>query len=115
MINEKLYKRLKEAAHLYKPVTYKEIIPLAGLDHLQGDVLSGALGRVLWEIVYFDHQQGRPMLSAMTLSTQSNSPGEGFFRAARDLGRFDGHSNKEKEEFLFAEMKACRDYWSKVE
>jgi hypothetical protein len=43
--------------------------------------------QILWKISTYEHQQGRPMLTAVVVLKQQNIPGHGFFELARNLGR----------------------------
>ncbi|MBZ0317128.1 MAG: hypothetical protein K8L91_11970 [Anaerolineae bacterium] len=97
-------------------VTYKEVIDFAGL-RLIGDALSGALGRVFYEVVQEDLAQDatRPMLSSIALPVGGSRPSKGFFDLARELGRLKSNNPDIEDEFWLGEVKALRAYWQNRE
>jgi hypothetical protein len=94
-------------------VFYSEVIELGGLKHLGGDALSGALGRLLYEVDQHDWTQDpeRPMLSAIAVSSQTMTPSGGFYTFARDLGKLQSKEERAELAFWLRELKALRDYW----
>lgn len=96
--------------------TYKRVIELAGLQ-LTGDALSGALGRVFYEVVQEDLAQDvtRPMLSAIALPVGGSRPSKGFFDLARELGRLKSNNPDIEDKFWLDEVKALRAYWQNRE
>jgi hypothetical protein len=83
-----LYKKLQELAKDKKLASYSEVAPLIGLDMSQEhdrDVIAQKLG----DIVFFEHEKNRPMLTALVVHHGGdNNPGEGFFSAAEKIGLF---------------------------
>lgn len=72
-----VYEKLKSAAKAGDTVSYGEIAPLLGLDmSLPED--RGEIGEVLGEISTFEHQRGRPMLSAVVVLKGIISPARDF-------------------------------------
>lgn len=83
-----LYEKLKELARDKKLASYTEISTLIGLDMSQEhdrEVIAQKLG----DIVFFEHDNNRPMLTALVVHQGGdNNPGEGFFSAAQKIGLF---------------------------
>lgn len=102
---------LLDAARNNTTINYKAVIDLAELSH-QGDALSGALGRLFYEIVQTElaRDPDAPMLSAVALPTNGNKPSNGFFELARDLGRLEVGANEDA--FWIEELNACYAYWT---
>ncbi len=106
-MHEAIYQRLLNVARNQTVVTYGDIAPLANLDMaIQDDRIE--IGRLLGDISIFEHQQQRPLLSAVVIHRVNNMPGHGFFNVARGLGLDTG-----KDEFLFfvGELRRVHDYW----
>lgn len=80
-----IFNELITAARYRGYVTYQEIAMLMGLP-LKGNYMGKELGQILGEISEAETQIGRPMLSAVAIGI-GGSPGEGFYKLARDLGR----------------------------
>ena len=85
MLHREIYERLKTFAKQEQITTYSEIAPLANLD-MENPDHRGEIGRLLGIVSTFEHQDGRPLLSAIVVHRQDNIPGEGFFELARELG-----------------------------
>jgi len=102
-----LYERLIGVARSGNYVTYAEIAPLAGLDMGNPDDRT-EIGRLLGEISTFEHQQGRPLLSAIVIHKDNNMPGQGFFNLARELHLYDGSNDLV---FFIREFQRFHDHW----
>ena len=81
-----VYSELITAARYRGLITYQEIAQLMGLP-LDGSHMGKETGHILGEISEDEHLHGRPMLSAIAVGV-SGSPGQGFFEAAKLLGKF---------------------------
>lgn len=102
MYNKAVHERLIEAAKTDEDfVFYPEVIQLAGLGHLTGDALSGALGRLFFAMIGQDFAADpkQPMLSAVAVSSTIMTPSGGFYALARDIGKL--HSTHVKQELAF--------------
>ncbi len=73
--------------------------------------MAREVGQILGEISEDEHRQGRPMLSAVAVST-SGQPGEGFYELARALGKLKSESLKESHLFWERERAAVYDEWA---
>ena len=83
-----LYEKLVELAKAKKLASYSEVAPLIGLDMSQ-EADRNEIARKLGDIVFHEHQNNRPMLTALVVHQGGyNNPGEGFFSAAEKIGLF---------------------------
>ncbi|SRR6266487_2333079 len=106
-MNQQLYERLQEVARAQNVTYYADIAPIVGLDMDSPDDRV-RIGELLGEISVFEHQHGRPMLSAIVIHREDNQPGQGFFELARQLGLFRGG---ERFVFFVQELNRVYDYW----
>jgi len=102
-----IYKKLKEVARARKLITYTDIGEKVGLR-----ANDPQLWQLLDKISRQEHEQGRPMLSAVVVQKEGEShgaPGDGFFKLARDLGVF-----REDNKYIFwvSELNVVYNYWS---
>jgi len=87
-IDATLYEKLLELAKAKKLASYSEVAPLIGLDMAQ-EKDRDEIARKLGDIVFFEHENNRPMLTALVVHQGGdNNPGEGFFSAAEKIGLF---------------------------
>lgn len=106
-------KRLVETAEAQGTITYSELGGLIGLDMSQPDQRQ-RLSKLLGRIVTAEHEQGRPILSAVAVLKGEMRPGPGFFKICRRLGVYGGSKNRGGQEvFYAAELKRVHDYWTK--
>lgn len=70
-------KKLVETAEAQKLITYSELGDLIGLDMSQIGQRQ-RLSKLLGRIVTTEHQQGRPILSAVVVRKDEKRPGRGF-------------------------------------
>ena len=109
-MSERLYLRLVEAAKARSLVTYREAAELVGLDAREPEQRA-ELSQLLRAISLHEHEQGRPLLSAVVVSQDTQIPGRGFFRLMRSLGLGD----HEDDEVLFErELSRVHEHWSHV-
>jgi len=103
-----LYRTLSQVAHRRGLVTYQDVARAAGMP------VGAASGRTLWDVLgaisTAEHEQGRPMLSAVVVGAHGQ-PGAGFFRLAGQLGRLTDHSPRAEREFWKAEVEAVYQAW----
>jgi hypothetical protein len=77
-MNQEVRKLLIDQCVKGQPIYYEEIGQILGLDlglESQRQILSKTLG----EISAFEHEQGRPLISSITIYKQKNDHGYGFF------------------------------------
>ena len=106
-MHQQIYEKLKSVAINVETAYYNEVAPLANLDMSKPDHRT-KLGKILCEISEYEHEQKRPMLSAVVILKDKNMPGKGFFDLARELGKY-----KDKDDFRFflKELVKVHDYW----
>lgn len=108
-IYQLIYQKLQELAKAEKLTTYKEISHLAGFE-TENRAEMGLLGEILHEINRQEHDQDRPLLSALVTREGGGIPGNGFFESARRLRAFEG-TDADKKPFWEAEVHRVHDFW----
>ena len=106
------YCALINAARNRGTITYKEIAEITGLP-TSGSYMAREVGQLLFEISEEERNQGRPMLSALVVSSTNNAPGPGFFGLAQDWGKFTDNSAEGKRRFWEEEKGAVYAAWRK--
>ena len=109
-IHQPIYKKLQECAKQGLQTTYSEIAPLAGLN-MDNPADRNRIAQILGDISTYEHEHGRPMLSALVVLAQEGRPGDGFFKLARSLGLYDGHTDMQDLEFFVSESEKVFSYW----
>jgi hypothetical protein len=109
-VHQEIYERLKETARNSALITYSEIAPMAGLN-MESLADRTKMGDLLGEISTYEHEHGRPMLSAVVVLSGIGYPGEGFYNLARYLGIYHGHDEFADMEFFVQEVKKVHQYW----
>ena len=89
MLCKPIYEELKRVARRQQMTRYSDIAPLAGLD-MDSPADREEMRKILGKISTYEHQNGRPMLTAVVVHKHDNIPGEGFFELARHLGLLTG-------------------------
>ena len=102
-----IYEKLRSVANGRGTITYGEIAPMAGLD-MSDPADRSQIAQILGEISTYEHEQERPMLSAVVVLHDSGLPGQGFFTLARELGVFDGH---DELAFFASELERVHHHW----
>ena len=108
IMNKAIHKKLMEVAHLQTTISYSELAPLADLD-MSRDNDRAEIGRILGEVSVHEHEEGRPMLSAV-VTHKDGDPGKGFYTLARELGVMAWRIDKLA--FWSQELRKVHDYWS---
>ena len=104
-----IYSKLITAASFRGVVSYTNVARILGIDS-PGHHMAREVGQVLGEISEDEHRVGRPMLSAVAVST-SGYPGKGFFKLARDLGRLPSTNKKDENDFWINERERVYAIW----
>ncbi len=114
-MNQILYQELLRLARNKKLAAYSEVSPLVGLS-MDIDEHREKMAALLGEIVYHEHEAGRPMLTSLVVHKgNDNNPGEGFFSIATELGYFDGSRDQiARLTFWANQVTDVHNYWSKA-
>jgi hypothetical protein len=91
-----------------RTVFYSELAPLTTYE-ANSKYFGPLIGRELDEINRIEHEQGRPLLSAVVISKEHNLPGTGFFECAKELGHFPG---RDQVTFWIHELRRVHSYWN---
>ncbi len=107
----RVYALLTEAARYRGLVTYGQVAELMGLPPI-GSNMARKTGMMLGLLVEREIACGRPMLSAVAVSSTNRQPGPGFFGIAEDQGRLKKDASAaEKRAFWEAERDRVYDEW----
>ena len=68
------------------------------------------IGRILGEISEYEHNQERPLLSALVLS-RNLQEGDGFFKLCEELGFGSYKKIKSDPAFTSIQMNRCYEFW----
>ncbi len=107
-MDKAIHKKLTEVARSQATISYSELAPLADLD-MSRDSDRAEIGRILGEISMHEHEEGRPMLSAV-VTHKDGDPGKGFYTLARELGVMARRMSTLA--FWSQELRRVHDYWS---
>jgi hypothetical protein len=107
---EAIYRRIREVAKSCGITYYSVVSPLAGLD-MGSQADRNRLSDVLDEINMNELQENNdgPLLSAVVVLKDKNIPGDGFFKLARELGRYDGNDDLM---FWLKEVRRVHDHYA---
>lgn len=108
MLRQPIYEELKRVAQRQETTTYSAIAPLAGLD-MGNSADRDAIRHILTAISTHEHQQRRPMLTAIVVHRQDNVPGHGFFELAQRLGLL--RPSADKVAFFCGEVARVHRAW----
>ncbi|MFQ5793804.1 MAG: restriction endonuclease [Candidatus Bipolaricaulia bacterium] len=111
-INEMIRARLIEAARAGQTITYSEIASMLTDSHLDVEPDLDLIERVLMTVSREEHNEGRPLLSAVVVLPESECPGERFFALAQELGAYDGVDDSR---FFSQELQRVYEYWQRTE
>ena len=106
-LREALIEAAKNARLLY----YGKAAQLLGLDMAQA-ADRGEIGRMLDAINRVEHDEKRPLLSAVVVRATSKMPGPGFFPMARRLGYAVGDDEQDERAFWEQEVARVYSHWA---
>lgn len=104
-----IYEECKRVARNRTVLTYSDVAPLAGLDMSNPDD-RGEIGEILGDISSFEHDEGRPLLSAVVIEATSKIPGHGFFTLAQAVGLM--KPSDDKKAYYWKELQRVYDAWN---
>ena len=106
-IREILIDKAKQA----QTICYTDLVKVAKLNlDMTNPYHRALLGKLLGAISSFEHANGRPMLSSVVVSKETNSPSDGFYKLADELG-YGNWRTLRKILWGFQELKRAFDYW----
>lgn len=109
MLHTPVYEELKRLARRQQMTNYSAIAPRAGLD-MENPGHRDEMRELLGKISTYEHQQGRPMLTAIVVHKQDNIPGHGFFELARHLGLLS--AGQDEVAFFCREVARVHSTWA---
>ncbi len=104
-----VYSELIIAARRRGTVTYQELAHVVGLP-LVGNHMGVRIGAILGAVSQNEFNQGRPMLSAVAV-TSNGIPGGGFFTLARELGLLTADDKDSQQAFWKAQQRQLYTIW----
>lgn len=107
-LNAPIYEELKRIASRQETTTYSAIAPLARLD-MENPAHRNEMRQLLGKISTYEHQQGRPLRTAIVVYKQENHPGPGFYDLARHLGLL--RSGQDEVAFFCKEVARVHAQW----
>ena len=107
-MHEGIYEELKDKARSGGITFYGVIAPLADLD-MGSEHGRAELGRLLGEISTYEHEQERPLLSAIVVHQNDGRPGQGFYSLAHDLSLL--LADRDRDTYWQEEVKRVHGYW----
>src|SRR5208283_4437107 len=105
--HDRLYRHLREVAARGQITYYKDVAAIVGLD-MANPHERDQMSVLLDDISISEHDEGRPLLSAVVIHRQDNIPGNGFFTMATRVGEYDGG---DRFTFFMVELRRVHDYW----
>jgi hypothetical protein len=107
-------RRLQAVARARTTITYSNLtqeMSRSGLIPLEPH--SSALAALLGHVNLLEHEEGRPLISALVIYKSGDAePGQGFWNFARDLGIDIGSGPHARLEFWSAEVQRCYAFWT---
>ena len=111
----KVFCRLIQAALARQTIHYEDVAAIMNLQG-KGQHMSKETGHILGEISEDEHNQDRPMLSAVVVQKtgkEKGIPGDGFFGLAVDLGKLDPNATDQgKRQFWENELQDTYTQWA---
>lgn len=87
---------------------YDEVAEILGLTSSRLDHAT-IMNQALEEISVYEHNHGRPLLTAVVVRKEDLQPGQGFFKMAKHNGKQKSHEDNDK--FFINELGRVRNYW----
>ncbi len=112
VMNYRVREYLIDLASKGKIIYYQQLSDACnlGLDMQASEWDRAEIGRILGEVSTYEHENGRPLISAIVLSKGSLYEGDGFFKLAEELG-FGSWKTLRDSGFDMQQINACFDYW----
>lgn len=112
-MNSILYTTLTTLARTNQLAAYSDVSPLLGLS-MDISEHRDEIATMLTAIAIHEYKSGRPMLTALIVHRgDDNTPGEGFFSIAEQLGLYDGSRNPlQRLTFWANQVRNIYNHWS---
>jgi len=112
IMNYRVREYLIDLANKGKIIYYQQLSDACklGLDMQASEWDRAEIGRILGEISTYEHENGRPLISAIVLSKGSQYEGDGFFKLAEELG-FGNWKNLRDSNFDIRQINNCFEFW----
>ena len=104
---EIIYQEIIQVAKNESLTHYSDIGPLVGLN-MESPADRNVMSNILDKISKNEHENGKPLLSAVVILRDENIPGDGFFGMAQEVGLYDGSG---KDQFWANELRRVYNYW----
>lgn len=104
-----IYSELIKAARNRGTVTYQELAHVVGLP-VTGNHMGRRIGDLLGAVSQNEAMQGRPMLSAIAV-TSAGKVSSGFFTLARQMELIKSESPGDEQKFLEDQQRKCYATW----
>ncbi len=118
-MNETVRRKLIEVARRRgeQTITYQELSDACNLGLVMrvSEFDRAEIGRILGAISEFEHNQSRPLLSALVLTKGSGYEGNGFFKLCEELGFGSWKRLQKDESFPITQMRRCYEFWKNDE
>lgn len=116
LMNYRVREYLIDLASKGKIIYYQ---PLSDACNLRLDMQASEwdraeIGRILGEISTYEHENGRPLISAIVLTKDKLYEGDGFFKLADELG-FGNWKQLRDGDFDMKEINKCFEFWRNKE
>ena len=106
--DEAIRRRLIAAARDRQTVYYKDLAKATGRE-MKGPNWAVHIGRILGRISSEEAKAGRPLLSVIVVSRDTNLPGGGFYNLGEQLGLLE--PGETEETFINRQTELVYDYW----
>lgn len=73
------------------------------------------LNEILYDISMEEHENGRPLLSALVKTKTNKGQGDEFFKLCEELGMGEWRTLKNDPEFIDQQRQLCFDFWTNEE
>ncbi|HOI29517.1 MAG TPA: hypothetical protein PLZ15_07110 [Melioribacteraceae bacterium] len=115
-MNYRVREYLIDLAAKEKIIYYQQLSDACGLglDMQASEWDRAEIGRILGEVSIYEHENGRPLISAIVLSKGSLYEGDGFYKLGEELG-FGPWKYLRDGDFAIKQMKACYEFWKNKE
>jgi hypothetical protein len=114
-MNEKVRSYLIELARkkVNQTVAYQKLSDDCGLGlkMTEGQHIRKEIGRILGEISEYEHNNKRPLLSALVVHAKDGEEGDGFFKMAESMG-YGNWKKLKADAFEVRQIAECINKWS---